>query len=135
MLQVEVLDIERGIGEDTTLQLETFLMLRVFSKIENFYSFRNRLEIFEFLRNHLFLIPLLQEAPNQITKYFGTSLQLILEVITDPEATEDHELILFIHTDLSPDEALDKLEQLDENWWLDASVNADGKLCVHVEFE
>jgi len=27
------------------------------------------------------------------------------------------------------------LELLDRNWWLDASLDSDEKLCIHVEFE
>jgi hypothetical protein len=76
----------------------------------------------------------LVEAYDNIEAFFP-SAELILEVVTDPEAKRDKELVVFIHTSLTPDEALDKLERLDRNWWLDASLDAGGKLCIHLEFE
>lgn len=58
----------------------------------------------------------------------------MLEVVTEADAEDDRELFAFVQTDLPHQEALARLEQLDEDWWLDASDRAQGKLCMHVEF-
>lgn len=104
------------------------------SDLSKIYTFRKPSEVSEFLRDNHFLISLLVEAYDNIEAFFP-SAELILEVVTDPEAKRDKELVVFIHTSLTPDEALDKLERLDRNWWLDASLDAGGKLCIHLEFE
>lgn len=62
-------------------------------------------------------------------------MEIVLDVVTDPEVTEDQELIISIHTSLPPGEAFRKLNQLDDEWWLDASINAQEKICIHVEFK
>ncbi len=106
-----------------------------FQELSRFYSFRNPAEVFSFLQTHPFLTPLLLEAYPQIEERFGPNPEVVLEVITDPEAADDQELFAFIRTDLAPEEALEKLHQLDENWWLDEADRANGKLCIHVEFQ
>jgi hypothetical protein len=58
----------------------------------------------------------------------------VLEVVTEPDALDDHELFAFVQADLPHHEALARLEELGEDWWLDASDRAQGKLCIHVEF-
>ncbi len=102
--------------------------------LEQLYVFRKRMEVLRFLDVHPFLVPLLLEAYAKIGKYFEPYHQVFLEVISDPEATNDRQLFAFIGTRLSPDEALDSLECFDEEWWLDSLDEAQGKLCIDVEF-
>lgn len=104
-------------------------------ELERLCILRRRSEVIKFLGDNSFLFPLLQEAYEQIRNYFGKSAHVILEVVTDPEIAGEQELAILIRTNLSPDEAFKKLEQLDEEWWLDAPANARKKLCVDVEFE
>lgn len=106
---------------------------RELTHLSKIYTFRNPPEVSEFLSSNIFLIPLIEEAYRKIREYFPQT-ELILEVLYDPEA-DNKELVIFIHTNLPPDEALNKLEQLDKNWWLDASLEAEGRLCIHMEFE
>lgn len=115
-------------GEATTI-----LTAQQIDSLERLYAFRRREEVVNFLSDNPFLAPLLQDARPQIETYFRSYTQLILEVVTDPEAVDDRELVLFIQTDLPPEEALASLDQLDDNWWLEASRASRGKLCIHVE--
>jgi hypothetical protein len=101
--------------------------------LERLYTFRERAEVLAFLERHPFLVSLLLEAYGEIGNYFSDS-PIFLEVVTDPEAFDDHQLAVSIATNLDPDEAIDTLEQFDENWWLDALDQAQGKLCIDVEF-
>lgn len=103
--------------------------------LSRLYNIRREPEVFKFLEDKPSLISLVLEAHERIRDYFGSSTELVLEVITDPEATEDYELVIFVRTNLSPDDASRMLEQLDEEWWLDASEDTNEKLCIHVEFE
>ena len=103
--------------------------------LEQLYILRRRSEVIKFLVDNPFLLTFLQEAYRQIRDYFGESVQLVLEVITDPEVAGDQELVIFVRTNLSPNEAFKKLKQLGEEWWLDTPFNIREKLCIDVEFE
>ncbi len=103
--------------------------------VEKLYVFRRPLEVKEFLAAHPFLEPLLVEAYDKIGDYFEPHPEVVLEVVTDPEAIDDQELFAFIRTGLPPQEALEKLDLLDEDWWLYAGDQTDGKLCIHLEFK
>ncbi len=101
--------------------------------LERLYTFRERAEVLWFLERYPFLVSLLLEAYGKIGNHFPYP-QVFLEVVTDPEAFDDYQLVIFIATNFAPDEAVGKLEQFDEDWWLDALDRAQGKLCINVEF-
>ena len=101
--------------------------------LERLYTFRERGEVLGFLEKYPFLVSLLLEAYNEIGNYFPYS-QVFLEVVTDPEVTDDSQLVIFIATDLDPFETDARLERFDEAWWLDALDQAQGKLYINVEF-
>ena len=100
--------------------------------LEQLYAFRKPTETLHFLEANPFLVPLLQEAYANIRKYFPYS-EIFLEVVTDPEAFEK-QLVVFISVEQNPEEASQALDQLDENWWLDAMERAEDKLCITLEF-
>jgi len=102
--------------------------------LEQLYTFRRPLEVSQFLDTHPFLVPLLVEAHGKIEQYFGPSPDVVLEVVTDPEAIDDRELFAFIRTSFLPDEALGRLDRFDDEWWLDAMDKTLGALCIDVEF-
>jgi hypothetical protein len=102
--------------------------------LEQRYTFRRPEEVMEFLQAHPFLVPLLEEARGQIRQYFGPSPEVVLEVVTDPEAENDRERFALVQTTLAADEALCCLDRLDQEWWLDASDQAHCLLNIDVEF-
>jgi hypothetical protein len=79
------------------------------------------------------LIPLLFEACARIMACFDDT-KMALEVLSDPEAPSDLQLVVYIQTHLPPNDAIAKLDQFDDEWWLEASQRADGKLCIHIEY-
>lgn len=108
-----------------TVELEMF---------EYLYQLRKRFEVLEFLAANPSLVRFLEEAYWQITKYFGSSVEAVLEVADDPEAT-GQELAILIRTDLSPNEAFKKVRQLDQSWWLNIAADIRQKICIDVEFK
>lgn len=126
-----LIDLVAGTSRNETLSTYPTSDLR---KLEQHYIFRNRSEVMDFAVNNSFLLQPLHEAYEQIRNYFGESVQAVLEVVADPEFFEDQELVIFIRTDLSPDDALKKLEQIDNEWWLDVPANVRKNLCIDVEF-
>ncbi len=101
--------------------------------LERLYIFKERLEVLDFVNLHPFLAPLLFEAVGRIDQFFPEP-QLSLEVVSDFEFPDSSQLVLSIETILSPDEALKRLDRFDDDWWLDAAREAEGRLCIDVEF-
>jgi hypothetical protein len=102
--------------------------------LELIYSFRKPREVKRFLETYKFLAPLLIEAYFEIGKHFPNP-RIFLEIDIDPEETNDQQLVAFVATNYSPNEAIRKLKQFDEDWWLDALDRAQKRLCINVEFE
>lgn len=101
--------------------------------LEKLYTWRGKTEILDFLEKHHFLIPVLLEAPDKISNYFPDA-QLFLECVTDPEGIDDDMLELAICMNLEPDEAVDKLNQFQDNWWLNLSNKIRQPLCPILEY-
>lgn len=101
--------------------------------LEKLYSWRGKTEILQFLKKHHFVIPVLLEAPDKICHYFPDA-QLFLEVVSDPEGIDDAMLELAICINLEPDEAVDKLNKFQDDWWLNLSDKIRQPLCPILEY-
>jgi hypothetical protein len=103
-------------------------------RLQEIYSFLRKEEVAGFLESYPYLVPLLFEACPQVRKHFGCDAPVFLEVVTDPEATDDRELYALIGTRLPPEAALEKLERFDNEWWSAVLDRAQCKLCIDVGF-
>lgn len=84
--------------------------------LEKSYIFRDKTEVIDFINKYPFLLPVVLEAPVQISNYFPEQ-RLLLQVINDPEIPNYVHLVLsIILTDLAPDEAMDREDELRRNW-------------------
>jgi hypothetical protein len=102
--------------------------------LEQFYTFRGRNEVLQFLDRHPFLVPVLLEAPEKIRHYFPDS-QLFLEVVPDAEILDWVLLVLSILINLDPNDAVDRLNQIDMNWWLNNTTHkVRSKLLTLLEY-
>ncbi|HLG12916.1 MAG TPA: hypothetical protein VJH03_00110 [Blastocatellia bacterium] len=113
--------------------VEEAITSEILEAVERLYCLREPPEVRRFLSSHSFLIPLVFQAHDRIGSYFAP-LQFTLQVIAEPESVNDQQLVLFMAVDLSPAEALARLQQFDNDWWLDAMDEAKGKLCISLEF-
>ena len=77
------------------------------------------------LRENWDLSILVFRAELMLKNYFGLT-PLYLEEI------EDNKLLMSVATDLPPSEALKKLRQFDDEWWIKNESLANGKLCIDV---
>ncbi|MDB9454301.1 hypothetical protein [Dolichospermum circinale] len=106
-----------------------------FGIVSKFYTIENILAVNRFLQNHANLIDVILEAHPQIRKYFPTE-KLRLKLYIDPESSEWEYLIISICVSPeSVDEALNKQNEFDENWWLNASLGVAVNLSIDLEFE
>jgi hypothetical protein len=81
------------------------------------------------------LVPLLLEAREHVERVFGSDAPVVLAVVENPEAVDSlPELFVYIQTPLPVTAAREKLEQLDEEWWLDALPRAGGRLNIALEY-
>ncbi len=88
----------------------------------------------DFLLMNNNLLPFVKQIPHQIARYFSES-EMILEITKDPEELKEQELFIYIRTSLDPIEADKKLEELDNDWFLDISELYGGKLWLNLELE
>lgn len=102
--------------------------------LERLYSLRKPMHVKRFLGEHAFLVPLLVAAYDTVTRYFAP-LSLALELVADPDSTNDQQLVLFVVPQGTTAEAFAKLQRFDAEWWLDAMDEAHGHLCISLEFQ
>lgn len=101
--------------------------------LEQLYTFRERTEVLAFLNKYPFLVPVLLEAPAKIEQYFPNS-QLFLEVVPDAEIAEWVLLVLSILMNLDPNDAVNRLNQMDMNWWVHTPYEVRKNVCTLLEY-
>lgn len=122
---------DRGIS---TLHLATIHV----QKLAAFYALREPIELVQFFRIHLSLIPLLLELYHKVKLYFSDA-QMFLEFVVDSDTIEKQssngDLVVSIVTRLNPVDAVKNLEQFYEQWWLYTSpeIQDKGKICFNLE--
>lgn len=103
-------------------------------RVQRLYLCKRPEEVSRFLQAHPHLVPLLVEAHSQIEIHFGPSREVTLEVVADPEVHELVELFGYITLSLTPEEAGERLQRFDREWFLSQAHRAKGLLNFDVEF-
>lgn len=106
----------------------------IIKALEKSYKFRNDDAVRTFLMEEPSAAKLLSEAYERIREYFPAS-EIFIEVIADPEASGEKELVVSIVTDMSPREAIERLDAFDDDWWLEASDISKADICIKVEYK
>jgi hypothetical protein len=99
--------------------------------LQELYRVQDDKTVIAFLNDNPELSPLLLETYSQIAIYFHDP-QCYLELLSDPEINLK-QLLLSIVTHLNLDEAIQKLDEFREDWWLDNLPRAQGKLLIDVD--
>jgi hypothetical protein len=95
-------------------------------KLDSLYEYRNQNDVAHYLQSYPGLNDFLEESYYHVRKYFGATAKLALEVIREPEA-QYKQLMVYINTSLPVDEALNRLDRFDNQWFLD-HINQIGHL-------
>lgn len=103
-------------------------------QLEDIYSLHNTAAVRHFLYAYPQLVEVLLDAHVYLQKYFGTEPKVTLKVVSDPEVEGMDELFAYILTSLPVDEALARLNRLDEEWFLDQLDRVDGRFNFNLEF-
>jgi hypothetical protein len=96
------------------------------------YEFENRDMVLAYVARHPFLVPLLERAPAAIARHFGDHDDLLLEVVADPDSDGAEHLYLYVLTRGGVEEVLRRRARLDDGWWIDAMLDARGRMTVDV---
>ena len=105
------------------------------ASLADLYRFDDREAVTGILYRHDFLVDLLLEAREHIRTHFGPDTPAALEVFHDPEDEHgDPELFALIETTLPAEEALMRLDRLDETWWLEALPRSQFILTITLRF-
>lgn len=102
-------------------------------RLKRLYTLRQPEKVIQFLESRVYLIPLLEQTYTKISECFEPSPKVILEVICDPEAADDCQLVAFVRADLEADDVLDKLDRFDKIWGYELTRLSQGNMLVHVE--
>jgi hypothetical protein len=101
--------------------------------LQNFYQFRNRSDILGFLKVNPFLIPILQEGQVKINHHFPTSTAF-LECIQDPKIS-DSQLAIYLTREIeNTEEAMERIENLYDDWLSEQKTEVRCKLYVRFNF-
>ncbi|MGH9765768.1 MAG: hypothetical protein ACREDR_21965 [Blastocatellia bacterium] len=103
------------------------------TNVTHAFSLRDSAGVKLFLSENNFLYDLLIEAVSEINKRFPEP-DLALEVVLDPDESDDAQLFLYVCTTLAPKDARSHLKEFDRGWWLPALPRTRGKLCISLEY-
>jgi len=103
------------------------------SILEKLLTLREPAIVRRFFLSHPSLIDFVFEAYPYIQRHFGNDTQVALEVVRDPEAASPEELFAYIRTSLPVNEAIARLDHLDE-WFLDQVDRVGGRFNFNLEF-
>jgi hypothetical protein len=101
-----------------------------FPRLQQRYRVRDYASVAEYIRDHAVPIDFLFDIARELEAVFPDA-PLSMEVVTDPEEGTG-QLLISAATDSPLEEALDRLRQFDEAWWLDNVHRAHGQVCVDI---
>ena len=106
-------------------------------RLQEFYTLADIEEVRRFLRVYPDAANVMIEAWPHIERIFGPNSRVVLEVTFDPESEnlrDFEELFGNIQTSLPVEEALRRLRQLDDEWFLAQLTRASGRVNFSLEF-
>jgi hypothetical protein len=115
------------IGSSTFLETEDIIGL-----LDPEYTLNREEEVRSWLEHHPGANEVLLALPSVVEKFFPAA-GLRLEVRVDPEMTVDERLGVYIQTELSPAQAVERFMEFDSEWgdWLQDQT--DGGLLLNIE--
>ena len=104
------------------------------NEIREVYGISISKEVEEYLMNNPEIIDVILDAHPHIKKSFGSTFNLRLEIVRDPEVSGIEQLTAYIVTRISVDDALLSLSVFDDEWFLDQLDRFDNNFNFNIEF-
>lgn len=90
------------------------------------------LEVVQYLHQYTTLVDVLERSVPQLIAHFGSQVACEFDLL---EEGQHKKLFVKILTKLSADEALERLDAFDKNWWFKESIDARRNLEFVLEFQ
>lgn len=104
-------------------------------RLSAYFYFKNSQIVVQFLEQHRFLIEVLFGVREKFVQYFGSDSRTSLEVFTDPDdENSDSKLFALILTSLHSSEASARLDQLDQEWWLEQPYEVKRAMNLDIDY-
>jgi hypothetical protein len=91
-------------------------------------NYKHDRDVDEYIALHPFVRPTLIEAYEQVIKFFGDEVEVVLKLVYDPEIPNFEHLVGYIWTETSVEEAQETLDKFDRSWYLSLSYELRSKL-------
>jgi hypothetical protein len=98
------------------------------------YALKNAGEIRCTIEKHNYLTSLLDDAYEDIRKEFPCE-KISLEIYSDPAYPTEKEVLISILTSMSPDEAINRLDRVDDDWWINNLGEPYINTCLKLEYQ
>ena len=129
--------VKEAIAEYSTVLTEPITRYEEIIGVLSNYTFKDELEqieIIHFICDNWFLALVLSEAFEMVKTVFGDDVTLVLELFIDPEDVDESvELFIVIRTRHELKVALEKLDILFDNWFVNKMEQNRGLLNVTIE--
>ena len=96
-------------------------------------TYQNREKVSDFLDHHPEIGAFVRAALPVLVRYFGSAVNVVLEVMVYPEDGGPEELVGWIQSTDDVYEGLEKLERFEDEWFLDHLAEAGGIFNFNVE--
>lgn len=125
---------ERMYRQQKYAEIDVIIEQSRLSDLDNFYEYREKAQVKDYLVAHPTLINFLQDSYSQLYKYFGSKTTYTLEIVHDPENTHKI-LFVYICTFLAVNQALSALNRFDDEWFLDQIDRLDNSINFNIEIK
>jgi hypothetical protein len=98
-------------------------------------SYRNPEAAKEYLADHPEIEKFIEAARPTLNQFFGTPLEIILELVIYPDETASEELVGWIQQTGDVDECLIRFEQFEDEWFLDHMDQVGDKFNFNIEIK
>jgi len=106
----------------------------IMSLLKCMYAIKNAGEVRCILDEHNYLTSLLDDAYENIRKEFPYE-EISLEIYSDPAYPTEKEVLISILTPMSPDEAINRLDRVDDGWWINNLGEPYINTCLKIEYQ
>lgn len=128
------LDIDSSLSQNKGDTVLYILPYEKINTIKQYYELINIEQIINFINKYRFSIDFLIDAAEQFRNEFGNETKITLRYLSDPSLFNDEGLVACIYTSLSVKQALDKVDKLDEIWFLQNRHISQGRFIFDVEW-
>lgn len=108
---------------------------RILADLTGRHAVKEPEHVASFLEAYPFLVPLLIEARPILARYFPDT-PVVLELVDEPDAEDEEDgaeltdLFATVQSRLPPEEAMRRLDRLDQDWWYANLRRGDGRLHI-----